>query len=350
MLQEQSEQVETHIKQPYVELTASFTMPPEVAPRFELFSGIHPVEQRHLSEDEEQYPLFLLRSVRRKDLLSLERPQTMERLALLWLKHFPEIDDYFSKCEEWADLYEILAKKLLQEIEVLNLAYAFYPLLESSQLELYRRIKEVQKALQYTMEERISGDSRSRGKITWTMPFPAIGSFGHEVEQKAGLSSRLKQKLALSNYAPGLLCNYLLQRGISMERLLDPHQFEDLVGIVFQEEGWLVKRMPKTRDGGKDIVASKVIDGQPTTIYVQVKRNAQNRPVNVKDVREFVATLAADGVARGYMVTTSFFSSDAERWLHTMKIPVASVDLVDKTQLEVIMQRLAEADIPAFLM
>lgn len=108
--------------------------------------------------------------------------------------------------------------------------------------------------------------------------------------------------------------------------------------------------MPRTRDGGKDIVANKVLDGQPITTYIQVKRNAQHRPVSLKDVKEFVATLAADGLNKGYMVTTSSFSPDAKKWLNTMKVPLAMVDLIDKSQLEVIMQRMSEGSIPAYLL
>jgi restriction endonuclease Mrr len=70
----------------------------------------------------------------------------------------------------------------------------------------------------------------------------------------------------------------------------------------------------------------------------------------VGNVKEFVATLAADGLNQGYMVTTSSFSSDAEKWLRTMKVPLATVELIDKSQLETIMQRISESDIPAYLL
>ncbi len=349
-LRQRSQQQKTDFERRHIELTASFAMSPTDAPRFELFSGVHPLEQRHLSEEEEQYPLFLLRSVRRGDLLSLPYPNPMEQLALLWLKHFPEIDDLFSQYKEWSDFEEALTREVLRRIDVLNLAYAFYPCPSSSQFEQYPQVRAMQAKLQDTMEERISSDSRSKGKIVWTLPFPILGSFGQEVELRAGLSSRLKARLSLNNHIPGLLCNYLLHRGIPMERALDPHQFEDLIGLVFQEEGWKVKRMPKTHDGGKDIVASKWVNGQLVTTYVQVKRNAQRRRVTLGDVKEFIATLAADGLNQGYMVTTSSFSSDAEKWLHTMKVPLATVELVDKSQLETIMQRISEADIPAYLL
>lgn len=347
---QQLPQQETEPERRNVELTASFVMSSADAARFELFLGFHPVEQRHLSEEEERYPLSFLRWVRREALHSLTQPNNMEQLALLWLKHFPEIDDLFSQHKEQTDFDAALRQAVLSRTEILHLAYAFYPPLSSSQFEQYPQIRAMQVELQYALEEKTYKDSRSKGKVTWTLPFPAIGPFGQEVEQCAGLSSRLKARLSLNNYAPGLLCNYLLHRGMSMEKLLDPHQFEDLVGSVFQAEGWKVKRMQPTRDGGKDVIANKVVDGQPITVYIQAKRNAQRRPVSLSDVKEFVATLAGDGLSQGYMVTTSSFSPDAQKWLHTMKVPLATVELVDKSQLETIMQRIGEADIPAYML
>ncbi len=56
--------------QKYTQITASLAIPPEAAPRFELMSGIHPDEERHLSEEEEIYPLELLRHVPHQGLLS----------------------------------------------------------------------------------------------------------------------------------------------------------------------------------------------------------------------------------------------------------------------------------------
>ncbi len=345
-----SRQQETEFERRNIMLTASFAMSPTDASRFELFSGVHPVELRHLSEDEEHYPLLLLRSVRREAILSLQHPNIMEQLALLWLKYFPEIDDLFSQYKQWPDLQKALTTEVLRRVEVLNLAYAFYPFISYSQTEQYSQVEAMQQKLQRAMEAKIDTDSRAKGKVVWTLPFPASGSFGQEVELRAGLSSRLKACLSLDNYEPGLLCNYLLHRGIPMEHVLDPHQFEDLIGLIFQEEGWQVKRMPKTRDGGKDVVASRIVDGQPVMVYIQVKRNAEHRPVDLGDVKQFVATLAGDGLNQGYMVTTSSFSPDAEKWLHTMKVPLATVELVDSSQLETIMQRISEAATRAYLL
>lgn len=193
---QRSQQQETELEKRYIQLTASFAMSPTNAPRFELFLGFHPLELRFLSVEEESTPLALLWWTRRKDLLSLSRPNSMEQLALLWLKHFPEIDDLFSRYKERSDFEEALAKEVLRHTEVLSLAYAFYPFISSSQIEQYSQVEAMQKKLQRAMEEKASSDSRAKSNIIWTLPFPAIGRFGQEIERRAGLSSRLKTRLS----------------------------------------------------------------------------------------------------------------------------------------------------------
>lgn len=352
MIWQQQEQPDTGDTERYVEMTTSFAMPAQVAPRFELLIGFHPEEHRFLSEEEQEIPLNLLRFVRRQDLLTLPHPGAIEKLALLWLSYFPEIDDYFRKHKEQPELDRALIKIVLKEVDILYLAYAFYSTQMDShdQVEHHRSTRNVAQQVQRRIEERQSGDTRLRGKVAWTLPFPAAGPLGYEVEQRVGLSAKLKQGLSLSNYAPGLLFNYLLRRGLSIEDTFDPHRFEDLIGVIFHEEGWQVRRMKKTHDGGKEIVANKVIDGQLTTAYIQAKRYAQHNHVGVEDVRALVGTMAMDGVHLGYLITTSYFSPHVGKMLQSMKVPVATVELVDKARLEDIIRRLAEVEEPVYLL
>lgn len=335
-------------KQKNAEITAALAMAPEVAPRFELMSGIHPDEERHLSEEEELYPLELLRHVSNRESLSTYippwfLPPNVGQLALLWLKFFPDIDKHFPKRGQ--DLYESLWRDILEDTEVLNLAYAFYPWDFGG--DWVRRHKEVESAAQRTqemIEQQLDADLRARGKVTWIVPFPADGPLGRVIEEKVGLSSVLKQGVGLNSYPAGLLCNFLLSRKLPLERLLDPHQFEDLAGAIFREEGWTVTRMPKTRDGGKDVIARRVVDGIPRFVYIQ----ATTEKVGVGKVKEFVATVAGDKADQGIIVTTSCFSRDSAEWLRTKGISLANVELMDRVQLEARMQKIADGGSAVF--
>ena len=48
---------------------------------------------------------------------------------------------------------------------------------------------------------------------------------------------------------------------------LRPDEFEDLVAEVFRRKGFNVKVTPRTRDGGKDIIASYNMNGIPCKVY-----------------------------------------------------------------------------------
>ena len=67
------------------------------------------------------------------------------------------------------------------------------------------------------------------------------------------------------------------------------HDFEDLVREVYERLGYQVIRMPRVRDGGKDLV---VVEGNDR-YYVQCKR--WKRKVGVRQVRELDSVSTHDG-------------------------------------------------------
>ena len=254
-------------------MIATFAMTADVAPQFDLMLGYHPKELHRLSYEGD---LFLfLRFADRKELLSIQEPSEVIRVALLYLKYFPNIDNYLINYQAYdtQKLYENIWKIILEKVEILDLIYAFYltDFHDNDGLENLQKTKQVHEAsreLQTLIEQKGITNPQAAGKITWTLPFPANGPLGKVTEAQSGLSVELKQKLGLANYKPGLLCNFLLHHNIPIEEVLNPHQFEDLTGMLFQEEGWEITRMRKTRDGGKDVIAKKSIDGKQTTIYI----------------------------------------------------------------------------------
>ncbi|WP_375473210.1 restriction endonuclease [uncultured Nostoc sp.] len=338
-------------KQKYVEITASFAVDPEISDRFDLMLGFHPYEKRILDEDEDNIPIEVLRCLRRSDLLNLQKPWKRAKMALLWLKLFPEIDSMIKL--KYDDMLHNLWQRCLENTQILQLAYAFYhsDLYSENGTEncrINRLTRDTAANIQQEITESSNADSRTLGKLLWTLPFSADCPLGKLVEGKAGLSKQLKKRVGITKLSPGLLCNYFLRRNILMENLLDPHQFEDFTSAIFVEEGWTVERMKKTRDGGKDIIAKQEIDGVPTVAYVQVKR--QLNPVGEPKVKEFVATLAGDKIDKGFFVTTSYFTEPAKRWLKDKGASLATIETIDRQSLETKMQRIANREIAAYLM
>ena len=333
-------------KQKYQELTASFAVAPENSDRFNLMLGFHPYEKRFLDENEDDIPIEVLRFMQRSDLLSIENPRKREKSALLWLQLFPEIDSMITL--SYNEILHNLWKSCLKKTQILRLAYAYYQKNGAEFHRVNRQTRNKAANIQQEIADASNTDARAVGKVLWTLPFSADCPLGRLVEGEAGLSQELKKRVGITRFAPGLLCNYFLQRNILSEDLLDPHQFEDFTGAILAEEGWAVERMKKTRDGGKDIIARQEINGVPIVAYVQVKR--QLSPVGEPKVKEFVATVAGDKVDQGFFVTTSYFSKPAKSWLKNKGASLATIEIIDRQGLEAKIQRIANQEIAAYLM
>lgn len=317
----------------------------EVAPMFELANGFHPLEQRHLTEEEERYPLMLLRWVDHDQILNKANRTGIEELACLWIRLFPNIEDVIRLPE--TDFYTYLWRELLTKVDPLIIAYTFQPL-DLTDVSRYRRVESERRKMQCRVEHVAA--TKRNGSVIWTLPFPALGPLGEAVEQRTGLSDDIKQELGLRRFPFGFLCNYLLSRDEPMENILSPHQFEDLVGAAFANEGWAVERMKKTRDGGKDAILRKR-DGDLTTVaYVQAKRHGSSSKVGLAQVKEFVATVHWDHADKGFLVTTSTFTGPAQNWLRSNGLSPTVVETVDRNGLLAQLARIADGKPMVYLL
>ena len=107
--------------------------------------------------------------------------------------------------------------------------------------------------------------------------------------------------------------------------------FEDLVAEVFRQHGFSATVTPKTRDGGKDIIATCKHGGIIYTSYFQCKQ--QNSPVDVSVVRELYAVLERDGIDKGIIVTSSRFTRDAVNEAEKFKGRIALIDFESLREL-----------------
>lgn len=92
---------------------------------------------------------------------------------------------------------------------------------------------------------------------------------------------------------------------------LSPADFEAYVGVLFAKAGYRVKQTGGRGDRGIDLVVSR--NGKSRV--VQCKRYGDD--IGPGAVREFVGAMTNAQATRGFLVTTSGFTSGAEREAHT---------------------------------
>ncbi len=90
-------------------------------------------------------------------------------------------------------------------------------------------------------------------------------------------------------------------------RSLKPSEFEAYVGVLFERSGYRVKQTGGKGDRGIDLMVNR--NGK--TSVVQCKRYGDD--VGPGAVRELIGAMTNAGVTRGVLVTTSGFTSGAER-------------------------------------
>lgn len=108
-----------------------------------------------------------------------------------------------------------------------------------------------------------------------------------------------------------------------------PREFEKFICQLLDAHGMQVKLTKQTRDGGKDlIVIQKSVLGE-FLIYVECKKYDARRPISVKIIRELYGTIMAESVTAGLLITTSYFSKDAQEFTEKIKNRMNLMDYSD---------------------
>jgi hypothetical protein len=332
----------------YVEMIGALSAERQDAARLELLLGWHPERQRWMTEEEERAwedLQYLSASALEEDGVSGPWIDALE----LWGRYFPELREDRGRRMKVKELWGLT----LRRVDVLRLGYAFYPVLDHDPNrpgERFTAIQERAREIQRAIEEGIGTDARAKGRITWTLPFPADGPLGSQVEIRAGLSHVLREGIGLGGIVPGLLHNYCYEHASEIHEQLSPRQFEELVGSVYEADGWDVRLTRVVKDGGKDAIATKEIDGRVVVAYVEAKRYRAGRAVGLSEVKEFAATIAGDQVDCGMLVSTSHFSRPVSRWIKDAGVRVATVELVDLPQFRSFLGRVVTGEVGSYLL
>lgn len=95
---------------------------------------------------------------------------------------------------------------------------------------------------------------------------------------------------------------------------LSPRQFEELVARLLDDMGWEVHLTQQTRDGGRDILAYLNTDLARLLCLVETKKYNPKRPVGIELVRTLYGTLCHEQANAAMLVTSSYFSPDAQEF------------------------------------
>lgn len=93
---------------------------------------------------------------------------------------------------------------------------------------------------------------------------------------------------------------------------IQPHEFEDMVAELLRAQNFETEITKRTRDGGYDIIAVQSIGDFPIRFLIECKRYAKKRKVSVDIVRSFRDVVNTENANKGIIITSSYFSPDAE--------------------------------------
>ncbi len=96
-------------------------------------------------------------------------------------------------------------------------------------------------------------------------------------------------------------------------------EFEELVGEILQRSGFKVELTKRSRDGGKDIVASKDSLFGHEKIAVECKRYNVENKVGIDVVQRLFGVQESLSSTRGIIATSSFFTVPAREFADVHK-------------------------------
>jgi hypothetical protein len=115
-------------------------------------------------------------------------------------------------------------------------------------------------------------------------------------------------------------------------RQLHHRKFEELIAEIIRSKGFEVTLTPKTRDGGKDIIALYKSPFGHQMFIVECKRYKEDNKVGVELVRGLYGVKAAERYNQAILITTSTFTPDAKEFVKPLRFELQLKDYNDVTQ------------------
>ncbi|MFD8494866.1 restriction endonuclease [Amycolatopsis sp. NPDC059657] len=108
---------------------------------------------------------------------------------------------------------------------------------------------------------------------------------------------------------------------------LSPRDLELVVAALYRQLGYTVELTPPSRDGGRDVIATRALPGQSDVVEIECK--AHTSPVGVGIARQLQGVVARSGANRGVLVTIGRFTRGAQQAANED----SRLELVDGTSL-----------------
>lgn len=128
---------------------------------------------------------------------------------------------------------------------------------------------------------------------------------------------------------------------------INSREFEMIVERLYQGYGFKTELTPRTRDGGKDIIARKYFESPlPFVRYIECKQFTPPHTVGEPIIRGLHGVLADGRINQAVLVTSSYFTQDA---IEYTKRQGTLIELVDGERLKKMIQREAKFYYSRFL-
>lgn len=115
------------------------------------------------------------------------------------------------------------------------------------------------------------------------------GNFSKSIIEQARQNTR-KYTIEVQNQAMQIIKDYISKPAIRKKIIetIDPFKFEELVAELLIDKGFDIYLTPKTRDGGKDIIAAYTFDKEPVIMMVECKRRPIDLTIGPIELRALV--------------------------------------------------------------
>jgi len=105
-----------------------------------------------------------------------------------------------------------------------------------------------------------------------------------------------------------------------------------LVAELMTKFGYRARVGPVGKDGGVDVTAERDGVVAPEFVLIQCKRHGPDNKVTIATVKQLYADVEAHRATSGLVVTTSYFTAPAEKFIDSVKYRLAGRDFDKLTE------------------